>query len=83
METVLTVSELLPAAVEPSAMSELDRRDYEAGLDAFLDGRWQDATELLRRLPGDEAARLLRNYMERHGRTPPPNWDGVVVLETK
>ncbi len=83
MKTVLTVSELLPTAVEPGAMPERNRRDYEAGLEAFQAGRWSDARELLRRLPGDGPARYLQQFMDLHQQTPPTNWSGIVVMHAK
>jgi adenylate cyclase len=86
--TVLSVSELLPPAVEPGALAERDRKDYEAALDAFQDGRWADSVSLLQRLPGDGPAQFLRAYMDRHQRKPPTAWSkeeekGVVTLESK
>jgi adenylate cyclase len=71
------------AAVEPDVMTERDRRDYEAALDAFLAGRWQDASGLLRRLPRDAAAKLLNEFMVRHRQQPPPEWDGIIAMEAK
>jgi adenylate cyclase len=76
------VSELLPPAVEPGAMAERDRRDYEAALDAFFAGRWEDARRLLDRLPPD-AALFLKKFMDRLGPTPPADWNGVIVLGSK
>jgi adenylate cyclase len=86
-KTVLTVSELLPPAVEPQAMAERDRKDYEAAFEAFRDGRWPDAAALLRRLPGDGPAEFLQGYMARH-REPPRDWEkveekGVITMESK
>jgi adenylate cyclase len=83
MRTVLTVSELLPASVEPGSLQERDRRDYEAALDAFNASRWEDAIALLQRLPKDEAAGFLRSFMEQHDHNPPTGWDGVIALRDK
>jgi adenylate cyclase len=83
MLTVLTVSELLPPAVELGTLPERDRLNYEAALDAFLTGRWQDVPALLRRLPRDGPGERLQSFLERHGNTPPAEWDGVIVLESK
>lgn len=82
MNKTLQISELLPAAVEPGALSERDRRDYEAALDAFLVGRWPDARALLDRLPA-EVSVFLREQMDRHKQKAPAEWNGVVALETK
>jgi adenylate cyclase len=81
-QTVL-VNELLPPAVEPCTMAERDRRDYEAALDAFLAGRWEDAADLLHRLPKDGPCAVLQAFMDKHGKQQPPDWDGVIVLEAK
>ena len=77
------IHELLPPAVEPGVMSEGDRRDYEAALDAFLGGRWPDAQGLLARLPTDGPSGVLRDHMRRHGGRPPEKWEGVLEMECK
>jgi adenylate cyclase len=82
MTQALTVSELLPAAVEAGAMSENHRRDYEAALDAFIAGHWQDTRDLLERLPPDCSA-FLRASMDRLGTPPPGAWDGTITLDSK
>jgi adenylate cyclase len=81
--THLTVSELLPPAVESGSLSEMKRKDYEAGLDAFLEGRWEDAPVLLRRLPGDGPANYLLSFMDSYQKLVPTGWDGVIRLESK
>jgi adenylate cyclase len=83
MQTPIPISELLPTSVEPGAMTEHERRDYEAALDAFQKGRWDDAANLLKRLPGERGAEFLSRYMERHGHTPPADWDGIINMELK
>lgn len=83
MQTIVTVSELLPPAVEAGGLTEQRRRDYEAALDAFLAGRWTDASALLRRLPNDRPAGLLQAFMEGKGEQPPVDWDGVIALDAK
>lgn len=83
MRQSLVISELLPSAVEPGAMSERDRRDYEAALDAFLGGRWQDAQCLFDRLPADGPSGVLREFIRRRGGRVPKDWNGVMGMETK
>jgi adenylate cyclase len=83
MLTVLTVSELLPPAVEPGTLPERDRLNYEAAFDAFLGGRWNDALALLRRLPQDGPGERLKAFMERKGNMPPARWNGVIILDSK
>jgi adenylate cyclase len=82
MSGALTVSELLPPAVE-GPPAERDRLDYEAALAAFTAGRWDDARKLLARLPRDGAATFLLEHMARHPAGPPPDWDGTVALDAK
>jgi adenylate cyclase len=82
LRKALLVSELLPPTVEPGAMAERDRRDYEAALDAFLASRWADARRLLDRLP-QNASFFVKEFMDRHGQKPPAEWNGVIALETK
>jgi adenylate cyclase len=83
MNQTVTVSELLPAAVEPGSLTERDRRDYEAALDAFLAGSWQDTVELLRRLSQDSACAVLAGFMDKHEGKPPAGWNGTIVLDAK
>lgn len=82
MAKTLEVSELLPPAVEAGALTERDRRDYEAALDAFESGRWSDARGLLDKLQNDVGA-FLKEYMDRHGQKPPADWSGVIVMNAK
>ena len=53
LDTPLEASELLPPAAEYPLLSDEHVALYEAGLDAFLAGRWSTAFELLHRLPAD------------------------------
>jgi adenylate cyclase len=90
MKKTVLVHELLPAAVEPGALKEAHRSTFESAVDAFMRKRWPLAAELLERLPRDAEggvldgpARFLQTFMERHGRQPPAEWDGVIELEGK
>jgi adenylate cyclase len=84
LETPLEVSELLPPAAEYPLLTDEHLESYEAALDAFLAGRWPTAIEHLHRVPSqDVVADFLTVYIAQHGRTPPPNWDGVIALATK
>jgi hypothetical protein len=82
MSGALTVSELLPPAVE-GPPAERDRLDYEAALGAFLACRWDDARRLLARLPRDGAVAFLQEHMARTPAGPPAGWDGTVALDAK
>jgi adenylate cyclase len=83
MSKPLTLSELMPPRHEPGAMSERDRRDYEAALDNFMSGRWDDSQQLLSLLPGDGPSQVLRETIKGLNGTPPPSWDGVIVMKSK
>jgi adenylate cyclase len=83
MRLDLMVSELLPAEGEPDAPSERLRRAFEAALDAFLEGKWDDARTQLKSLPADGAGAFLAAFMDRHTDGPPAGWDGVVPIEGK
>jgi adenylate cyclase len=83
MKQNLMISELMTPAVEPGAMPERDRRDYEAALDAFLAGRWTDAQGLLDRLPYDGPTRVLKEQLRRHTGAPPEAWTGVIEMQSK
>jgi len=84
METPLEVSELLPPASQYPLLSDEHLELCERALDAFLDGRWPAAFELLHRIPAeDRVADFLTVYIAQHNRTPPPSWDGVIPLSSK
>ena len=84
MTETFFVSELLPpAAVEPGGLNEAQRLNYEAALETFLEGRWQDTPRYLRFLMHDGASKLLLNYIREHPKGPPDDWDGVIRMESK
>ncbi|HEY2881758.1 MAG TPA: adenylate/guanylate cyclase domain-containing protein, partial [Pirellulales bacterium] len=84
LESAWEVSELLPPEQEFPALKEEHLRQYEAALDAFIAGNWQQALDLLHNVPAEDSVKdFLTVYIAQHHRTPPPNWDGVVVLEAK
>jgi len=84
LETPLEVSELLPPLSQSPLLSDEHLECFEAALDAFLEGRWPAAFELLHRIPAEDvAADFLTVYIAQHNRTPPRNWDGVIPLANK
>jgi adenylate cyclase len=85
MRKQLVVSELLPPAGEPGAMSDHQLRDYEAAMEAFQGGRWEDAQRLLDRLRNDGPASVLREFMARHNGKPPADWKdkAVITMDSK
>jgi adenylate cyclase len=84
LAAAVEISELLPPQHENPELSDQNLFDYEAALDAFTAGQWNQTLELLHRLPVEDPVKdFLALYIAQHGRTPPPGWDGVVILESK
>ena len=85
MKEPLMVSEILPPAVEsgPASLSEPQRLDYEAALEAFMAGRWKDAQRHLKYLTSDGSSEFLLNFMKQHPDGPPEGWDGAIKMESK
>ena len=81
---VIEVWELLASYEEYPLLSDEDIKHYEQSLESFIDGDWEDAWELLHRVPaGDRSKDFLTTYIASRNRQPPPNWDGVIRLESK
>jgi len=83
MSTILTVSELLPPAVEAGAISENDRRNYEAAYHFFAAGKWPNARGLLQRLTHDGPSEFLKEFMDRYPNGRPEGWNGVISMDSK
>ncbi len=84
MENQIEIAELLPPADQYPLLSDEQIAIYEAGLDAFLAGRWQEAYQYLHQLPAeDQVADFLTAWIAQNNRIPPPQWDGVIPLQTK
>jgi adenylate cyclase len=84
METPLLVSELLPPAAEFPLLTDEHLAAFEAAVDAMFVGDWNGAFERLHHVPSEDRVKdFLTVYMARHDRTPPPNWNRVIVFEQK
>jgi adenylate cyclase len=84
LDTPLTVAELIPPAGPDQVLSNDDIAAYEAALDSFLGGDWDEAYRLLHRVPPDDRGKdLLTEFILKHNRTPPTNWQGVIPLGSK
>jgi adenylate cyclase len=84
MNTVLTITELLPPATEEGVLSDADLAAYDTALQEFIDGNWARAFELLHRLPpSDLGTDFLTSVILQHRRTPPPDWKGHIPLAGK
>jgi adenylate cyclase len=84
LDSSVEVSELLPPEQEFPELTGQNLHDYESALQEFLAGRWQETLDLLHHLPAEDLVKdFLTVYIAQNHRHPPPNWDGVVVLESK
>ena len=84
METPVLVSELLPPFGEESELTAEHVQHYEAGVQAFLAGRWDEAYRCLHGMPaGDRAQDFLLQHITAHNRLPPSDWDGIIRLPGK
>jgi adenylate cyclase len=81
METVLTVSELLPPLAEYPLLTDQHLADYEAALDALRAGEWSRAYELVHGLPAQDRGKdFLTALVLQHNHTPPTGWNGWINL---
>lgn len=84
METSLEVSELLPPESEFPELSDEHISAYETALDALLGNDWETAFHWLHRVPAEDRVKdYLTVFIAQHNRMPPPNWDGVIPIDTK
>lgn len=84
MERPVSVSELLPPESEFSTLTSAHLQQYEAGVAAFIEGKWDEAFQLLHGMPaGDRAQDFLSQWIIRSNRIAPPDWDGIVRLPNK
>ena len=80
----LEVSELLPPESDYPLLSDEHLEFCEAALDAFLQGDWSLAFDLLHRTPTeDRVTDFVTVYIAQHNRTAPRGWDGVITLASK
>jgi adenylate cyclase len=84
LEKPVLVSELLPPESEWPALTAAHLRSYEQAVEHFVAGRWEEAHRSLYGLPDEDRAQdFLRQWITRHHRIAPPDWDGTVVLPSK
>jgi adenylate cyclase len=78
------VSELLPSAKQCPQLPDEQLAAYEAALDTFMAGNWQQARDMLLAIPRSDHARefLLRFIDARRGLTD-QQWDGTILLDAK
>lgn len=84
LDTPVTVHELLPPVSEYPVLTNEHVGKYEAALDAFVAGQWSQALECLHHVPMEDCAKdFLTEFILRHKRVPPPNWQGNIPLDRK
>jgi adenylate cyclase len=84
VETAVEVSELLPSAAEAPTLTDAHLAAYEAALDALVSRDWVKSLKLLHQVPPEDLVKdFLTVFIAQHNRVPPPNWDGVINVETK
>lgn len=84
MDTPVEVSELLPPESEWPQLSNEHLKAYESALDALLDQQWETAFQWLHEVPAEDRVKdYLTVFIAQHHRVPPPNWDGVIPIDTK
>lgn len=84
MQASMTVTELLPPLADYPALSDEDIAAYEAAVQAMLDRDWTRAFQLLHQVPAEDRVKdFLTVLIAQHNRTAPPDWDGVIPIESK
>lgn len=79
----IDVSQLL-LPEKRSELSDQNIVDFEAAVDAFIDGDWDDARELLGQMPvKDRAKDFLLLQIASHNYEPPADWTGIINLTAK
>ena len=79
-QTPISVSELLPPEGK-STVSKQNILDFEAAVEAFIDGDWESTLELLGHLPPkDRAKDFLLLQIAKNNYKAPSNWDGVISM---
>lgn len=83
VDTPIDLNELLPPA-KISDLTDKNITDFEAAVEAFTQGDWDDARELLGQMPvKDRAKDFLLLQIASRNYEPPAGWDGVVHLTSK
>ena len=84
LQRKVRITELLPPLADDSRVQLTDIEAYEAALEKFHHGDWPAARQLLGKVSADDPVReFLMDYLETHGPTAPPKWNGTIVMATK
>lgn len=80
-QTPISVYELLPSEGK-SSISNKNITDFEAAVEAFINGDWEAALDLLGHLPPkDRAKDFLLLQIAKNNYKAPSNWNGVISIE--
>lgn len=84
LETPVFISELLPSRVDLPELTDDHLIAFEAGVEAFLTGHWEDAYKNLHAMPSTDRVQdfLLAQIMQSN-RKAPPTWDGILRFPGK
>jgi len=84
MSTELMLSQLLPSEEVDSLLTDDAIKIYESAWDLFAAGSWREALDMLKLLPEQDRVKdYLMQFIAQHISKPPPNWNGVIVMQTK
>ena len=82
-DEAIEVSELLPPA-SSSQISDVDILIFAEAVKVFRSGDWDQCRQLLAQLPADDRPRdFLLVQIASHDYQPPPDWSGVIRLDSK
>lgn len=78
------IHELLPPEGETCPLSNRDLEVFEQAVACFQTGKWHDAFRLLHQVPADDEVKdFLTVYIASHSRVAPPDWNGVIRMQSK
>ncbi len=84
MEKAVVVNELLPPESAYPEFTDAHCKCYEAGVEDFIAGRWEEAYQQLHQMPAsDRAQDFLSVLIAQHNRVAPSDWDGIIRLPGK
>lgn len=84
MEAAMTVFSLVPAFEFLEQITDALLADFDAAVDAVIQGDWLHAQQLLKSLPTDDGpTQFLLSQMHALGNNPPADWNGAFPLQSK
>lgn len=84
MSSELMLSQLLPSAEADPSVTNDEIKIYETAWDLFAAGIWREALDMLNLLPEQDRVKdYLMLFITQHNGKPPPNWNGVIVMQSK